>query len=370
MTDTTMLPDTAIDRRARRRAIAIYAGGFVAVAALAWGVHWWRTGRFLVATDDAYARADIVTVAPRVPGYLVQVAVADNQAVKAGDVLARIDDRDYRARVAQAEAALAAADAEARGQDARIANLDARRKQQQSLVDEASATLVAATAERERAAAEDRRQATLVAQQVSSERQREVALADTRRAGAGEASARAALDARRQALPVLDTERVAAEAEREKALAALAGAKARLALAQLDLEHSVIRSPMDGTVGQRSLRTGQYVDVGTPLLAVVPDERYVVANFKETQVERMKPGQPAEVQVDAYGGLRMSGHVDSFAPASGAQFALLPPDNATGNFTKIVQRMPVRIRLDASAKTLAGVRPGMSVIATVDTHDE
>jgi len=369
MTDATV-NESAIDRRARHRAIAIYAGGFLAVAILAWGVHWWRTGRFIVATDDAYARADIVTVAPRVPGYLVEVDVHDNQPVKAGDVLARLDDRDYKARVEQAEAALASAEAEARGQEARIANLDARHRQQQSLVDEAVANLTAASAERERAAAEDRRQATLVAQQVSSERQREVALADTRRAGAGEASARAALEARRQALPVLDTERASAEAEHAKALAALAGAKARLTLATLDLEHSVIRAPLDGTVGQRSLRTGQYVDVGTPLLAVVPNERYVIANFKETQVERMKPGQPAHVDVDAYGGLSVSGHVDSFAPASGAQFALLPPDNATGNFTKIVQRMPVRIRLDASRETLAGIRPGMSVIATVDTHDE
>lgn len=372
MTDTPAPASTAAPARAlTRRRVLIYATSVLAgLLLVTWCVHWWRNGRFQIETDDAYLRADIVTVAPRISGYLAEVRVQDNQALKAGDLLASIEDPDYQAHVDQAQAAVDEALAETRAQLARIANLAARQRQQQSLIAEVEGRARAAEAESRQANQEDRRQRHLAAQDVSSAQQLERAQADTRKADAALASARAALAARRAQVAIIDTEQQFAQARHDKAQAAVAQARARLALAKIDLQHTQIRSPIDGTAGQRSLRIGQYVEAGAPLLAVVPEAAYVVANYKETQVDAMRPGQPAHIEVDALGGLELQGRVDSFAPASGAQFALLPPDNATGNFTKIVQRMPVRIRLEPGQPRAAELRPGMSVIVSVDTHHE
>lgn len=370
MTDTATTPVPAVPGLTRRR-LALYAGltlGLLSI--LAWSLYWWFDGRFLVATDDAYLRADIVTIAPRVAGYLASVEVRDNQALEAGDLLARIDDSDYSARVEQAEAMLREARAEWRTGQARVANLQARQQQQQSLIDEARARVGAAEAEALRAGQEDRRQRHLASQQVSSVQQLESADALARQADAALVAARANLAARRQQVVVLDTEQQSTRAQLDKLEAGVARSDAQLRLARIDLARTELRSPVAGIAGQRSLRAGQYVEVGAPLLAVVPREAYVVANYKETQVQGMRPGQAARVEVDALGGQVLTGRVDSFAPASGAQFALLPPDNATGNFTKIVQRMPVRIHLDPGQPRQAELRPGMSVVVTVDTrHD-
>ncbi|PYC30038.1 HlyD family secretion protein [Pseudomonas protegens] len=354
-----------------RRRLLGYAGlALVLLLILAWCLNWWYSGRFLVETDDAYLRADIVTIAPRVAGYLAAVEVQDNQPLKAGDLLARIDDSDYQARVEQAEAALREALAEQRAGQARLANLAARQQQQQSLIAEAQARVGAAEAEAQRAGQEGRRQQHLASQQVSSVQQLENAAALARQADAALGAARATLAARRQQVQVLDTEQQSARAQLDKLAAGVARVTAQRQLARIDLARTLIRSPVDGIAGQRRLRLGQYVEVGAPLLAVVPEDAYVVANYKETQVDGMRPGQPARVEVDALGGHVLLGRVESFAPASGAEFALLPADNATGNFTKIVQRMPVRIRLDPGQARQAELRPGMSVVVSVDTrHD-
>lgn len=348
-----------------RTAIALMLLGIIVLAA---GIYWWTIGRWNINTDDAYVRADIVTLAPRVAGYLTTVNVEDNQRVKAGQVLAQIDSRDYQARVDQAIASVQAAAAEVSVQQARVFSVQARQFQQNSRIDDAQAALRAVAAEAEQAALEYRRQQRLTQQKVGSQQQLELAKAATTKTAANLAQARAQLLIAKQANGILTSDRQAIVAELVKADAQKSQAQAVLMLARINLEHTQIKSPIAGTAGERSLRVGQYVDVGSPLLAVVPNGVYVIANFKETQMDNLRIGQPAEITVDAYDGQRLKGAVESFAPASGAQFALLPPDNATGNFTKIVQRMPVRIRLDPAQPGLAEIRPGMSVVVTVDAH--
>ena len=359
-------PDTKSPRSRRRLLLA--TGALALLAAIGFALHWWIGGRFMIETDNAYVRADVVAIAPRVTGTVVAVAVADNQRVRAGEVLARIDDRDYRIRVADAEGATAAARADLAAAAARIANLDARSAQQHSAIAQDVAAVSARAADAQLATLAYHRQSGLARQQITSVQLLETAEADARRTGAGLSEARAKLATSRDALPVLATERRAAAADLDKAKAVLRRAEATLAAARLDLDRTVIRAPVDGQVGQRSVRAGQYAEVGTPLMAVVPGGAYVVANYKETQIARVRPGQPVRIVVDAFGGATLAGHVDSCAPASGAQFALLPPDNATGNFTKIVQRMPLRIRIDPGQPQTKALRPGMSVETIVDTR--
>lgn len=361
-------PTITTMRGPTRHQLLIAGGGLTLIILLVFGLHWWAVSRYLVSTDNAYVRADVVTITPRVAGYVAEVLVADNQRVRAGDVLARIDDRDYRAKVVQAEGAVAAARAEVAVQEARIANLGAQSQQQRSLIAGNVAGVTASEAEARHAVLEYSRQMLLARQEVTSAQNLEAAEADAKKASAGLAVAKAGLAAQRDRLPVLATERQASVADLDKARAALAQALAALALARIDLGYTVLRAPTAGIVGQRSVRIGQYAEVGTPLLAVVPNDAYVIANYKETQVNPIYPGQSTDIEVDAFGGTVLKGHVESFAPASGAQFALLPPDNATGNFTKIVQRMPVRIRVDPGQARAAGLRPGMSVVTTIDTR--
>jgi membrane fusion protein, multidrug efflux system len=350
---------------ADRKRILMAAGALALAGGIAWGGYWWTAGRLWIGTDDAYVRADVVTIAPRVAGNLVAVMVADNQMVHAGDILARIDDRDYRARLDEAQGALAAARADFAAAEAAIARIDAETRRQASLIAEKTAALSARTAEARQAGQALARQATLARADIASAQDIELAEATAHKAGAGVAEAHAAMSASRADLPVLSGERRVALANRDKAQGAILQARARIDAAQADLSRTVLRAPVSGRVGQRALRLGQYAETGTPLLAIVPVEAYVVANYKETQVARLRPGQPVSVSVDALGTV-LHGHVDSLAPASGAQFALLPPDNATGNFTKIVQRIPVRIRIDPGQT--ADLRPGMSVETSVDTR--
>ncbi|MBO9726544.1 MAG: HlyD family secretion protein [Novosphingobium sp.] len=335
----------------------------------AYGLHWWTSGRFRVATDNAYVRADVVTIAPRIGGEIVAVAVTDDQWVRAGAVLARIDARDYRAKVEQAEGLLESAQAEVAAQQARIANLDARTARQRGTIAQAAADLSARQADAVLARREYQRQLSLESQEVTSVQIRQSAEAAARRTGAQRDGSREGLAVARAELPVLATERTAAVADLDKARGALRQACAALPAARLDLSRTVIRAPVSGRIGQRSLRAGHYVEAGTPLMAIVPAETYVVANYKETQTYRIRARQSVRISVDALGGTVLRGHVESLAPASGAQFALLPPDNATGNFTKIVQRMPLRIRIDPGQREAAHLRPGMSVETSIDTAD-
>ena len=292
----------------------------VLVAALAGGWYWWRVARFIESTDDAYVAADISAVSPKVEGYVREVRVTDNQEVKAGDVLVVIDDRDFAARLDQARASRDA-------QRAALMMLEMRRTWQKAVIDQAEASVTSAEAELRRAQLELVRQRDLAKADVASRQKFEGADADQRKAEAGLVRARAALAAERDQLGVL-------EAERRQDEAKLQQAEAAVRLAQNDLDDTVIRAPIDGVVGNKGVQVGQLVKAGTLLLALVPlPQVYVVANFKETQLAGMRPGQKVRLSFDALPGRTLRGYVESIAPASGALFSLLPPENATGNFT-------------------------------------
>ncbi|WP_424629890.1 HlyD family secretion protein [Bradyrhizobium sp. SYSU BS000235] len=318
-----------------------------------YGHDYWTTGRYLESTDDAYVKADYTTVAPKVAGYIADVLVQDNQPVTAGQVLARIDDRDFRAALAQANADVSAAAAAVRNLDAQISLQHALIEQAQAAIDASKATLDFADADavRYRDLMKTGSGTTQRAQQTESIRGQAAAQLQRDQAG---------LIAAQKKIAVLTTEREQAQAQLERS-------RALAQQATLNLSYTTITAPVNGTVGARSLRVGQFVAAGTQLMAVVPlHATYVVANFKETQLTYVRGGQPVELRVDGYPDVKLTGHVDSLSPASGLEFALLPPDNATGNFTKIVQRIPVRISLDDSS--LNGMlRAGMSVEPTVNT---
>ncbi|PVZ16473.1 MULTISPECIES: HlyD family secretion protein [unclassified Pseudomonas] len=354
-------------RRARRRITG--AGGACLAALLVVGGWWWLVGRFHESTDDAYVQADWMAASARVQGYVDQVRVEDNQPVKAGQVLLRLQARDYQARLDQANARQAQAKAavDAAHAEAQVAQAEVRR--QQPAIERAQSQLDAARAESQRAQLDLARYQGLVRDQAATPQRLETTRAAALQARAAVQGARAALLEQQQLLQLAQAKVQRAQAQAAQASASLAEAQAQTLIATQNLEDTVVRAPFDGMVGQRKVRPGQYVVAGQPLLAVVPlEQAYVVANFKETQLEHLRIGQPVSLSVDSYPGLEVHGHVDSFAPGSGALFALLPPDNATGNFTKIVQRFPVRIRLDPPQAGEPTVRPGMSVVATVDTH--
>jgi membrane fusion protein (multidrug efflux system) len=344
-------------RRGTRRALLAVALLIVIAIAASYGYHWWTTGRFLEATDDAYTQADAVTVAPRVAGTVSEVLVTDNQRVRAGQVLARIDPRDFRAALDQARADADSAQAE-------IGSLDAQIKLQSATIEQAQSDIASAQAALDFARSDYTRYTELMRSGNGTVQRAQQADTDIRSRTAALAHSRAGYEAATQQVQVL-------RAQRAKAVAALARAQAAVEQATLNLSYTTITAPIDGAVGDRSLRLGQYVQPGTRVMDIVPIGRdiYVVANFKETQLARMWRGERVDVAVDMLPDIRLTGHVDSLAPGSGAQFALLPPENATGNFTKVVQRVPVKILLDpADEVTLAKLRPGLSVYATVDTR--
>src|SRR5262245_12669240 len=333
------------------------AGTAVALlAGAAWyGWDYWTVGRFLVSTDDAYVKADNTTIAPKVSGYLTDVLVGDNQRVKAGQVLARIDDRDFKVALDQAKADVAAA-------KAAVASKQAQLDVQHAVIEAAKATIEVDTATRTFAQQENKRYTDLAATGYGSVQNAQQAQA--RNAGADAAIQR---DTANLASALKQVDLLKAEIVQASAAAARAAALQRQA--ELNLSYTTIVSPIDGVVGNRTLRVGQYVQAGTQLMSIVPAEgAYVVANFKETQLTHVHAGQKVEIEVDTFPGQVVRGHVDSIAPASGQEFALLPPDNATGNFTKIVQRIPVKIALDTEAAPAIALRPGMSVIPTIATR--
>lgn len=345
------------------------AAATVAVAALVVvAVRCWNASRHIESTDDAYVRADVVTVSSRVPGAVASVAVEDNQSVRKGDVLVHIDSADYATKVARARAAVDAALATLHAEHANVATFDAQIAQQGSLMDAAQADVAAARAGAARRQSDAERYRQLTAEQASSAQRWEQAHADALTADAVLAKALASLHAQGGQQTVLTRRKTQGLAAVEQAQAQLGIARAALSLAQLDLDHTSIRATRDGVVGQRSVRAGQYVETGQPLLAVVPlEDVYVLANFKETEVASMRPGQAVDIDVDTYAGHTLRGRVLSIAPGSGAQFSLLPPDNASGNFTKVVQRIAVKIQVDAGQRDALGLRPGMSVVARVHT---
>lgn len=321
------------------------------------GWHWWSVGRFMETTDNAYVEAEIIAISPRVEGHVASLAVVENQRVAEGDVILRLDDTDYRAKADQARARRDAA-------QAAIANIDSRLALEDALIAQATAAVSAAEAERQRAGADATRYSALATRDFASQQKVSTTKADAAKASAALKQAQAALDAERDQIAVLRTQRVQAEAN-------LAEAEAALALAENELEKTVLRAPKAGVIGRNNARLGQYVRAGTQLMSLVPvEEAYVTANFKETQINHLRVGQPVTIKVDAYPDLEVTGRIDSLSPASGAQFSLLPPENATGNFTKIVQRVPVRIALPHTGPMAGRLRPGLSVEAEVDTRAE
>ena len=337
----------------------LLAGTAVAVlAGAAWyGWDYWTVGQYLVSTDDAYVKADNTTVAPKVSGYLHEVLVGDNERVSAGQVVARIDQRDFIVALDQAKADVAAA-------GAAITSKQAQLQVQHAVIDAAKATVEVDRAAATFAGQENRRYTDLAATGYGSVQNAQQA--QSRIAGAEAAIARDSanlISAQKQA-DLLNAEIVQANA-------ALARAQALQGQAELNLEYTSIVAPIDGVVGNRSLRTGQFVQAGTQLMSVVPVAgAYVVANFKETQLTDVREGQAVDIAVDMFPGQVVHGHVDSIAPASGQEFALLPPDNATGNFTKVVQRIPVKIALTRDDGAAVELRPGMSVIPTIETKSQ
>ncbi|RII76028.1 HlyD family secretion protein [Pseudomonas monteilii] len=362
---------TAVEQKSKavsRRLAYIAGGSLAAIALLAFTSYWLTTGRYLETTDDAYIRADWVVLSPRVAGYVAKVEVDDDQPVKAGDVLVRLQARDYQARLDQAQAGVAEARAALTATQASQQVAAERINQQQQAILQAEAAVQGAAAEHRRSGLDMQRYRGLVRDDAATVQRLESASAAASQAQAALQGARAALREQRAQLAMAKARSAQADATLKQKEAALAHALARQRLAEQDEQDTVLRAPIDGVVGQRRVRAGQYVVAGQPLLAVVPlQQAYVVANYKETQLAHMRAGQPVEIRVDTFASQPLHGHVASFSPASGNVFALLPSDNATGNFTKIVQRFPVRILLD---KPLDGpqVLPGMSVVTTVDTR--
>jgi len=345
----------ATGRERRRGPLLIGAATLILIAGAIYGGHWLLVGRYLETTDNAYLQADNAVVAPKVSGYVTAVDVADNQAVTAGQVLARIDDRDYRIEVQQGEADVAQANAD-------LDNIAAQIEQQKARMAQAAASLASSNARAEFARQETSRFDTLVGSGAVSLKQAQQAQSERKRADAAVAEAQAMVDEARKQIGVL-------ESARGKSEAMLKRAQAGLEQAQLRLSYTVLTAPIAGAVGDRSIRIGQYVQPGTRLLTIVPiQDIYLVANFKETQLRDMYRGERVSISLDTYPGLDVTGTVDSLAPGTGAQFALLPPENATGNFTKIVQRVPVKILIDRDSLNGVELRPGLSATATVDTR--
>ena len=347
---TAIVPDGVMTQLGKRKTIGVLLClGAVVVVAAGWA---WMRASGETSTDNAYVRGDVTSLAPKVAGYVTAVEVEDNQKVQAGDVLFRIDDRDYRARLAQAEANVDAA-------QARLVNVDAETQLQHALIRQAEAQKRAAMAELELATRASDRRRSLIRSNTVSQAQVDESDAARSRAEAGLSAAGATVEAQQQRLAVL-------AAQREAADAAVAQARAARDLAQIDLDSTVVRAPVGGVVGNRQVRIGRLVASGVSLLDIVPvDDLWLIANFKETQIEHIRPGQRVRVTIDGYPNETFAGEVDSFAPGSGSAFSLLPADNATGNFVRVVQRVPVKITF--VGHPLPGrLVPGLSARVQID----
>ncbi len=352
-----------------RRSIILGVAIAAVLAVLALCGQWLTFGRFQQSTDNAYVRADISPVSPQVQGIVRQVLVNDNDAVAAGQPLALIEDADFLAKLAKAKADLAAARANLIGRQASARGAGEQVGQQGAQIDRAQAALAAAQADRAKLAADRQRYQTLFDKGLVAEARLQSIDADARRAAAVERAAAAELAWQSGQRDVLSSSRARAGGDVLASVAAVEAAQAALAAAQLDLDRTVLRAPVAGIVGARTIESGQLTRPGQQAMAIVPlDKVYVVANFKETQLARMAPGQKATVKVDGLGGRAFTGALASLAPASGSQFAIVPTDTATGNFTKIVQRVPVKIQLDMAPADQGKLRPGMSVTAIIDTR--
>jgi membrane fusion protein, multidrug efflux system len=341
---------------AKRKMMLMGVAVLLALAAASYGVHWVLVGRFYVSTDDAYVRANNTMLGARVSGHLSAIFPRDNAVVHAGEVIFKIDDGDYRIAVDAARSKIET-------QQATIERIGRQVVAQESAVEQAKAQLASAEAGLKRADLDYDRQQSLSTKGFASRATFEVSEASRDQGMAGVKAARAALDAAQDNVEVT-------KAQQAEARATLMELQTSLAKAERDLDFTSVRTPVDGTFSNRLVNTGDFIAVGQRLGNVVPlDDVYIDANFKETQLRRIRPGQPVTISVDAYGHRKFAGVVDSISPAAGSVFTLLPPDNATGNFTKIVQRLPVRVRVPKDVARQNLLRAGMSVYATVDTTE-
>jgi membrane fusion protein (multidrug efflux system) len=330
----------------------LVALGFVALATLRWDA--WVGSAIVQSTDDAYVRADLTRLSSRVAGEVLTVAVTDFQRVKAGDLLIQIDPADYEAQVALADAGVA-------GAQATLDNLDNQVELQYATIAQAEAQRLSAQAHEVETREEQERQQSLTQTEAGTRQKLEQAVADYARAQADVRASAALIAAQRHQLEVLS-------GTKKQRAADLLGAKATLAAARLKLGYTKITAPFDGVVGERQVQPGDYVNIGSNLIDVVPlPQVYVIADYKETQLTHVRPGQSVDMTIDSFPGETLHGRVERISPGSGSQFALLPPDNATGNFTKVVQRIPVRIAIDPGQKLLERLLPGMSAVTRIHT---
>jgi len=350
------VPQPGRARKSRLKRMALMVSIVLSTLSLARLTYtWWSVGRFMESTDDAYVGGDVTVIAPKVAGFIAKLAVVDNQRVHAGDLLVKLDDRDYIAALAKANAAVAI-------QQAGLTNLDASRHLQEAVVAQAQATITADDAEIVRTRDDQLRFTQLLGYSAVSVQESQRADAAYKEAMAVGEKSRAALAAVQRQLEVIDTQKLQVQA-------ALEQAAAERDLAQLNVGYTELRAPIDGTVGNRSAQVGSYAQVGSQLISLIPAHGlWVDANFKEDQLAHIRPGSPVTVKIDSIHGEKFQGHVVSISPATGAKFSVLPPENATGNFTKIVQRVTVRIAFDDEADAHGQLRPGLSVTAKVDTR--
>jgi len=347
-------PQTAAVKSDMRKKVLPAIGAVAVLAALWFAGDWLINGRFEIKTDNAYIRSDITRVTPKVQGYVTAIHVEDNQPVKAGDLLITLEAADFEAAVAEARADLAQAEADAAQSNARIAA-------QRDALAEARAAREAADASADWSRSDAKRLAELAEKGWYPKARVEQAQSAERTADAQLAQANASVTAQSSQL-------TSAQAAAQSAIAKIAAAKAKLEAAELDLGRTEIRAPIDGVVANKVVAEGQLLSPNQVALALVStNDAYIVANFKETQIEKMKPGQEVDIHVDAYPSLKVKGHVVSIAPNTGATFSLVPQDTATGNFTKIVQRVPVRINIDNESLATGLLRSGLAVVVTVST---
>ena len=354
---STVAADTAAPKSGKRKKTVLMGVGLLlALAAASYGVHYFLVGRFLVSTDDAYVRANATTLGARVSGHVATILAGDNTLVRAGEVVFKIDDGDYRIAVEAARTKIAT-------QQATIDRVGRQVAAQESAAEQSKAQLASAEAGLKRAGLDFDRQQELSNKGFASRATFEQSEAGRDQGVAGVRSARAAYDSAVSNVEV-------ARAQQIESRALLAELQTALAKAERDLDFTSVRAPVDGTFSNRLVSTGDFIVVGQRLGNVVPlNDVFIDANFKETQLKRIRPGQPVTISVDAYGHRKFAAIVDSISPAAGSVFTLLPPDNATGNFTKIVQRLPVRLRVPSDVAKQNLLRAGMSVYVTVDTSE-
>lgn len=336
--------------------IALLIAAILVVAGLGvWFVRYQNWGKYQQSTDNAYVAADTVVVAPKIAGYVDRVLVRENQWVRSGEALVQLDVRDYRAQATQFQAQISAALASAD-------TIRAQQREQDAAIRQAGAQVAATEAQARLAADQVRRYRPLAATGAEPREKLDQLEAQSRQAQAQLDAARAALTAARRRLSTLGEQVGQADSQAN-------AARAQLESAQLNVSSTLLRASVAGRVGDLTVRAGQFVQPGQRLMSLVPsDQIYVTANYKETQVGLIRPGQPVRLEIDALPGVELVGRVESIAPGTGAEFSILPPQNATGNFTKVVQRVPVRISIQAATDIRRLLVPGMSVVATIDTR--